>query len=165
MLRGQCATERHVSDVVVSRESTASVARLWQVATDWPGHGRFFPLTTVRADPAEADASGVGTQLHATTRLGPLRLHDPMVVTRWEPPGEPPGERGTCELRKVGRVLGGRTVLEVEPAGTGSRLRWTTDVGPAPEWLRRLVAPVAKVSAIPLYRRVVRGLVREAEDG
>ena len=147
-------------DVVISRESSAPVGRLWQVATDWPGHGRFFPLTTVRADPTESVA-GVGLRLHATTGFGPLRLHDRMVVTRWEPPGE----RGTCELRKVGRVLGGRAVLEVEPVGSGSLLRWTTDVGPAPERLRRLVAPVAKVSAIPLYRHVVRGMVREAEHG
>lgn len=151
-----------MSDVVVTRESTAPVDRLWQVVTDWSGHGRFFPLTTVRADSAEAGSEpGAGVRLYATTRFGPLRLNDPMVVTRWEPPGE----RGTCELRKVGRVLGGRTVLEVEPAGAGSRLRWTTDVGPAPERLRRLVAPVAKVSAIPLYRHVVRGMVREAEHG
>lgn len=165
-----------MSDVVISRESTASVPRLWQVATDWSGHGRFFPLTTVRAvagaasdvagsadaDAAgSADGAGVGARLHAVTRFGPLRLHDRMIVTRWEPPGE----RGVCELRKVGPVLGGRTVLEIEPAGAGSRLRWTTDVGPAPEWLRRLIAPVAKVSAIPLYRHVVRGMVREAERG
>lgn len=155
-----------MSDVVVTRESTAPVDRLWQVVTDWPGHGRFFPLTTVRTDPVEAGTgsdqrSAVGVRLHATTRFGPMRFQDPMIVTRWDPPGE----RGSCELRKVGRVLGGRTVLEVEPSGNGSRLRWTTDVGPAPERLRRLVAPVAKVSAIPLYRHVVRGMVREAEHG
>lgn len=145
-----------MSDVVLVQESSASVARLWQVATDWPGHGRFFPLTTVRVD---AGDPGVGLRLHATTHLGPLRLHDPMVVTRWCPPGE----RGSCELRKTGRILGGRTLLEVEPAGAGSRLRWTTDVGPAPHWVRRLAAPVAKVSAIPLYRHVVRAIAREAE--
>lgn len=150
-------------DVVVSRESTASVDRLWQVVTDWAGHGRFFPLTTVRADAGAPDDAGsaVGLRLHATTRLGPLSLPDRMVVTRWEPPGE----RGTCELRKLGPVLGGRALLEVEPVGSGSRLRWTTDVGPASPWLRRLVAPVAKVSAIPLYRHVVRGMVRAAEHG
>lgn len=151
-----------MSDVVVSRESTAPVARLWQVATDWVGHGRFFPFTTVLVGAAESGAdTGVGLRLHAATRFGPVCLHDPMIVTRWEPPGE----RGVCELRKTGRVLGGRALLEVEPAGTGSRLRWTTDVGPAPERLRRLVAPVAKVSAIPLYRHVVRGMIREAEHG
>lgn len=158
MVRGPFATETRVSDVVVARDSTASVARLWQVATDWPGHGRFFPWTTVRPDRPDP---GIGQRLHATTRLGPVRLHDRMIVTRWEPPGE----RGACELRKVGRVLGGRALLEVESTGTGSRLRWTTDVGPASERLRRLVAPVAKVSAIPLYRHVVRGMVREAEHG
>lgn len=152
-----------MSDVVVTRESTAPVERLWQVVTDWPGHGRFFPLTTVRVEPGVtgSGAAAAGARLHATTRIGPVRLHDRMVVTRWEPPGE----RGSCELRKVGPMLGGRALLEVEPSGSGSRLRWTTDVGPAPERLRRLVAPVAKVSAIPLYRHVVRGMVREAERG
>jgi hypothetical protein len=151
-----------MSDVVVARESTAPVDRLWQVVTDWAGHARFFPLTTVRVESAEdgSDAA-LGVRLQATTRFGPVHFQDPMIVTRWDPPGE----RGRCELRKVGRVLGGRTVLEVEPVGNGSRLRWTTDVGPAPERLRRLVGPVAKVSAIPLYRHVVRGMVREAERG
>lgn len=145
-----------MSDVVLSQGSSASVERLWQVATDWSGHDRFFPLTTVHVD---SGAPGVGLRLHATTRLGPLRLHDPMVVTEWSPPGE----RGRCEVAKRGRVLGGRAVLEVEPTGSGSTLRWTTDVGPAPERLRRAVAPVAKLVAIPLYRHVLRGMTREAE--
>ena len=145
-----------MSDVVLEQQSSASVDRLWQVATDWAGHGRFFPLTTVRV---EAGSPGIGQRLHATTRLGPLRLHDPMVVTRWSPPGE----RGRCELRKDGQVLGGRTVLEVEPAGSGATLRWTTDVGPAPARLRRALAPVSRLAAIPLYRHVLRGMTREAE--
>lgn len=151
-----------MADVVVTRDCSAPVSRLWQVVTDWPGHGRFFPLTTVRVAPGEhTGTDGVGLRLDATTRVGPLQLHDPMIVTRWDPPGE----SGRCELRKVGRLLGGRTILAVEPTETGSRLRWTTDVGPAPERLRRLVAPVARLTAIPLYRHVVRGMVREAEDG
>lgn len=142
--------------MVLTQESSAPVERLWQVATDWSGHGRFFPLTTVRVGPG---GPGVGLRLHATTRLGPLRFQDPMVVTRWSPPGE----RGSVELSKLGRVLGGRAVLDVEPAGSGSRLRWTTDVGPAPLRLRRATAPVARLVAIPLYRHVVRAIVREAE--
>lgn len=144
--------------MVVQHDSAVSVGQLWHVATDWNGHGRFFPATSVRVLSCEA---AVGQRVCATTRLGPLRVHDPMVVTRWEPPGH----SGRCEVRKVGRVLGGRTVLEVEPAGSGSLLRWTTDVGPAQPWLRRLVAPVSKLLAAPLYRRIVREIVREAEHG
>jgi len=147
-----------MGDLVVEHACTAPVSEVWRVATDWNGHGRFFPATsvcTLSSEPA------VGQRIRATTRLGPLWLHDPMVVTRWEPPGE----RGRCEVRKVGRVLGGRTVIEVAPAASGSVLRWTTDVGPAPRWLRRLIAPVAARVAAPLYRRVVRGIAREAEHG
>lgn len=147
-----------MSEVTITGESAASVQRLWAVATDWPGHGRFFPLTTVRVVDGEP---GVGLRVDATTRLGPLRLHDPMVVTRWSPPGE----RGSCELVKQGRVLAGHAELEVEPTATGSRLRWTTDVGPAQKLLRRVTAPVSRLFAIPLYRYVVRGIVREAEHG
>jgi len=147
-----------MGDLVVERESSASVAELWQVATDWDGHGRFFPGTSVHALSSEP---AVGQRVSATTRIGPLRLHDAMLVTRWEPPGE----SGRCEVRKIGRVLGGRTVLEVEPVGSGARLRWTTDVGPAPRLPRRVLAPVSKLIAGPLYRRVVRGMVAEAEHG
>ncbi|WP_446665116.1 SRPBCC family protein [Flexivirga sp. B27] len=144
--------------MVFAEGSSAPVARLWQVATDWSGHGRFFPLTTVQVD---SSATGVGQRLHATTRLGPLHLDDPMVVTRWSPPGE----RGCVELTKLGRVLGGRARLDVEPVGSGSRLRWTTDVGPAPARLRRATAPLSRLAAIPLYRHVVRAIAREAEHG
>lgn len=144
--------------LVVERECSASVAELWRVATDWPGHGRFFPLTTVHADPGQCS---VGTRVTATTRVGPLRLRDPMVITSWEPPGE----RGECELQKEGRVLAGRTTLLVERTADGSRLRWSTDVGPAGRRTRRVLAPLSKITALPLYRHVVRGIVREAEHG
>lgn len=147
-----------VADVVAVHESSASVVRLWRVATDWAGHGSFFPFTTVRVLDREP---GVGQRLEATTRLGPVRLRDPMVVTRWEPPGR----QGVCELQKVGRVLGGRTTLTVERSPRGSRLRWSTDVGPAPLLARRVTAPFAWLAAAPLYRHVVRGIVREAERG
>lgn len=144
-----------MGDLVVERASSASVAELWRVATDWDGHGRFFPGTSVRALTPE---SAVGQRVSAITRIGPLRLHDEMRVTRWEPPGA----SGRCEVRKVGRVIGGRTVIEVEPVGSGSLLRWTTDVGPAPRLAHRLLSPVSKLIAAPLYRRVVGGMVAEA---
>lgn len=147
-----------VADVVVTRECGAPVHRLWEVATDWTAHGRFFPLTTVRV---VTDGRRVGGRIEATTRLGPLRLLDPMIVTKWEPPGE----RGRCELRKVGRLLGGRTVLAVEPTAAGSRLHWSTDVGPASPLLRKVLAPLSRITSAPLYRHVVRGIVREAEHG
>jgi hypothetical protein len=142
--------------LVVEQECSASVAKLWQIATDWERHGRFFPFTTMTVPDG---APAVGQRFEATTRLGPVRLRDPMVVTDWEPPGE----SGRCELRKVGTVLAGRTTLSVEPSAHGSRLRWSTDVGPANPLARRLLAPLARVTAAPLYRHVVRAIVREAE--
>ena len=142
--------------VVVERECSAPVADLWRVATDWAQHGRFFPLTTMEVP---AGQPGLGQRFEATTRLGPVRFRDPMVVTRWDPPGE----SGRCELRKVGRVLGGSTTLSVEPSMHGSRLRWTTDVGPANPLARRVLAPLTRLTAAPLYRHVVRSIVREAE--
>ena len=144
--------------VVVERECSASVADLWRVTTDWARHGRYFPLTTMAVPAGEP---GVGQRFEATTRLGPLRFRDPMVVTGWEPPGA----SGRCELRKLGTVLGGSTTLSVEPTEGGSRLRWSTDVGPANPLARRLLAPLARLTAAPLYRHVVRAIVREAERG
>lgn len=144
--------------VQVTADSDASVGRLWAVATDWAGHGRFFPLTTVAAQDAP---DGVGRELDAVTALGPVRLADPMVLTEWQPPGE----RGRFAIRKVGSVLGGTATVEVTPTATGARISWTTDVGPAPRALRRLIGPINAVAARPLYQRVVRGMAREAERG
>ena len=68
--------------------ATTSLApwRAFEALTDWPAHGRHVALTTVRVT---HDTGGAGTRFGATTALGPLRLEDPMEVTRWEPPRGP----------------------------------------------------------------------------
>ncbi|NNG39156.1 SRPBCC family protein [Flexivirga sp. ID2601S] len=150
-----------MKEIVVTADSSASVARLWQVVSDWDAHSRAFPftrMTVLAGDP------GVGQRLDAITAIGPVRMHDPMTVVRWEPPGES-GASAALAIHKTGRVLGGDATVEVTPTATGSRLTWRTDVGPAPAWLRRLSAPASGPVGGLVYRHAVGRLVAEAEHG
>ncbi|WP_265446082.1 SRPBCC family protein [Flexivirga meconopsidis] len=150
-----------MKELVISADSSASVARLWQVVTDWDAHTRAFPLTRMTV---LAGAPGVGQRLDAVTGVGPLRLHDPMTVTRWDAPQEA-GAPGVFAIRKTGRVLGGGATIEVTPTPRGSRLTWRTDAGPAAAWIRRLSGPVSRVFGRPVYRHAVTRLVAEADHG
>lgn len=151
-------TDRHGAHV--ERTARTGAARLWQVATDWPRHGDGVPATTVTG---QGDA-GVGQQVVAVTRIGPLRLTDSMQVTGWEPATD--DAAGTVRLAKTGRVLHGEAVIEVSPLGPGrSRLTWSETIRPAGRWPGRVVGPVSDVGTTLMLRRLARSLVRAAERG
>lgn len=144
--------------LVVQAYSTASVDRLWEVVTDWNRHGSYFPLTTMSIEPG---APGVGQEFAGTTALGPVRFVDSMVVTQWQPPGH----EGCFAIHKTGRLLAGTATVRVQPEGAGSRITWTTDAGPRPQWLGRLVAPVSRLAGRVIYGRVVTGMAKVAAHG
>ena len=52
----------------------ASVEQVWQRITDWPEHGRWIPLTTVRVTSARPD--GLGSTFVGRSGLGPIGFDD-----------------------------------------------------------------------------------------
>lgn len=87
-------------------------ARLW----DLDRHSASIPLTTVTA--ADGRPLALGSLFTGRTALGPLGFDDVMEVTSWQRPTH-------ATIEKIGRWLGGRITVDVEPRGTGSRLVWS----------------------------------------
>jgi uncharacterized protein YndB with AHSA1/START domain len=145
----------------VVREVAAPVQRVWDTLTDWPSHGRWVPMTTVRT--LSDLPGGVGARFVARSGLGPLGFDDPMTVTTWQPPTD--GSPGRCEFRKTGRVVEGFaafTMTETSPGRT--RLEWTeaiTVVG-----VRRVPGAelVSRVMGRAVFGRAVARAAAEAES-
>src|SRR4051794_14903191 len=98
-------TVRFTSTVDVA----APVERVWERITDWPVHGRWIPLTTVRVTSDRPD--GLGASFVGHTGLGPLGFDDPMVILEWSvPDGDRPGH---CRLEKQGPLLLGTAEVGV----------------------------------------------------
>ncbi|WP_392542942.1 SRPBCC family protein [Oryzobacter telluris] len=138
----------------ISRSTLLAPDRAWAAVTDLAEHTRHVPLTDV-----EVPEGGLrlGAEVVATTRLGPLRFADRMLVTALEP-----GTR--LRLVKTGRFLHGWADIEVtgDPAAPGaSRVEWTEEL-----WLpglRRLTRPLGDRLGPVLFGRVVEGLLHRAE--
>ena len=144
--------------ISMKRSTTASVDDVWAVASDWSLHGNYFPLThmTVADEPA-----GVGQHFTAVSKLGPLAMPDPMVVTQWSPPHN--GGPGSFAIRKLGKVLSGTVDFTVTATPTGSELSWVTDVSPAPAPLAVLSKPFSTPISRGLYAGVLKKIVAAAE--
>ncbi len=136
----------------------APVETVWPIVVDWPRHGDWVPLTTVRV--LTPEARGVGVRFVGRTALpgpaGRIGFDDVMEVVEWREPGAT--ARGRCTVVKLGRLLGGRAWFEVaaEPGGR-SRVTWSEDVEPVPlrPLRRRLAAGVGPG---------VRGVVNRSVD-
>ncbi|MGO0577172.1 SRPBCC family protein [Ornithinimicrobium panacihumi] len=128
----------------------------WALLWDLDRHTRHVPLTTVgpgAGAPAGSSPGaplGPGAEFTATTRLGPVRIDDRMVVTRWEPPH-------LAVIEKVGRPLGGQIEAALEPHGAGTLLRWhqSVSVGRIPAPLVRLALPAVREGYRQALRRIV----------
>ncbi|MFZ0158837.1 MAG: SRPBCC family protein [Kineosporiaceae bacterium] len=145
-------------------EVAAPVDRVWAALVDWPRHGAWVPLTTVRT--LTPSPAGVGARFVGRTALGPLGFDDVMKVVVWQPPD---GARpGFCEVAKVGRLLQGMASFEVVASeqtdgGARSRVSWTEDVRVAPEWLTRPFGSlIALISGLGL-RRVLAAMAADVE--
>ena len=138
---------------------SAPVERVWQKITDWPAHGRWVPLTTVRVTSARGD--GVGATFVGRTGIGPVAFDDPMEIVEWTPPAA--GAAGHCAVRKLGRVVLGRAWVDVTPREGGSTVDWTEEVHLAPVRLTRPLEPLIALGGRLGFDRVLRGLARELE--
>ena len=83
----------------VQLDVAAGVDQVWARMVDWPAHGRWVPLTTVRV--LTPSGSGVGARFVGRTGLGLLAFDDPMEIVGWRPPLD--GVAGRCEVVKQGR--------------------------------------------------------------
>jgi carbon monoxide dehydrogenase subunit G len=137
----------------------APVDQVWQRITDWPVHGRWIPLTTVRVTSPRPD--GVGARFVGRTAIGPIGFDDPMEVDEWSAPA--PGRPGHCRVRKQGRVVLGWAEFEVAARSGGARVTWTEEVELAPVRLTRpfgrLIAAGGKLG----FDRALRTMARELE--
>jgi hypothetical protein len=138
----------------------APVDRVWARITDWPVHGRWIPLTTVRVTSDRPD--GVGATFVAFSGIGRLGFADPMEIVEWTLPA--PGRAGYCRVAKHGRVVLGWAGFEVaEGSAGGSVVRWTEDVQVAPVRLTRpadrLIAAAGRVG----FNRALRTMAQELE--
>ncbi len=135
----------------------APAEAVWKLVTDWPAHGRWIPLTTVRIDPSGPARPGVGTHFTGRTELGPIGFDDPMEVLRWQPPAG--AEPGTCRVTKLGPWVPGWAEIRVEPVAGGTRLVWIEDI--RPRWTPRWAAPVVTAVGSLLFGRTLRRMAAE----
>ncbi|MFN8077937.1 MAG: SRPBCC family protein [Kineosporiaceae bacterium] len=137
----------------------APAGQVWAVLVDWPRHGAWVPLTTVRT--LTPSGLGLGARFVGRTAApGPLRVlgfDDVMEVVAWQPPEG--GATGRCEVVKLGRVVRGGAEFEVEPLDAErTRVHWVEDVVVP----RPLVRPVAVIAGWGLDR-VLRAMARDIE--
>ncbi|MFP5023140.1 SRPBCC family protein [Pseudonocardia phyllosphaerae] len=99
-------------------------AVLWEVVTDWAGQSAWMLGT--RVEVTAGDGRSVGTELCATTGVGPLAVADTMRITDWsEPAAGAPGRREVVVVH-TGKVVRGEGVFAVEDLGPDrSRFLWT----------------------------------------
>jgi len=143
----------------IERSVAVSPRRVWEVITDWEGHARWIPLTTMSLDP---DPVGVGWSFTGLTGVGRLRFADAMRITEWAPPaGLGPG---MFRLVKVGRLLAGWAEVSVLPldGGRQTRLLWRENIVIRPVVLGRLLGPLTDPLNKALFSRVVDAMVAEA---
>jgi hypothetical protein len=150
-----------VAHTVVAVDVDAPATATWDLLVDWPAHGRWVPLTTVRV--LTASGAGVGARFVGRTGAGPLAFDDPMEVVAWSPPSG--GSAGHCAVVKQGRVIFGSARFDVTPRPDGGcRVTWTYDIDVAPVRLTRPVAPLVAFVAGRGVRSALRAMAREVES-
>jgi Polyketide cyclase / dehydrase and lipid transport len=157
-----------VARITAVTDVAAPASRAWQLVTDWPSHGRWVPLTTVRVIEAGAGGRGVGTRFVGRTGLGPIGFDDPMTVTAFVPPsGDLHGDAvGRCDVDKLGEVVRGTAWFEVQPVDSHRcRITWGEDVEIAPRALTRLLRPWVEAGGRQGLRSVLRSFARDAARG
>jgi uncharacterized protein YndB with AHSA1/START domain len=143
----------------VSVDVAAPVERVWERLTDWPQHGRWIPLTTVRVTSARPD--GVGATFLARTGIGPIGFDDPMEIVEWTAPAD--GRPGFCKVRKHGRVILGWASCEVASRPGGSTVSWTEDVEVAPVRFTRPIDRLIGAGGKIGFTRALRAMAKEIE--
>ena len=136
-----------VRDLTVSVPIDAPVSTVWGVVTDWETQGEWMLGTAVRV--TGGDGVSLGSELAATTGVGPLGVTDTMEIVGWDPP-----HRAT--VRHTGRLVRGSGVFTVlardggDGDGGGDRAVF--------HWTEQLELPLGVLGALgwPLVRPAFR---------
>ena len=131
------------SDITVSVDIDAPVDTVWAAVTDWESQGEWMLGTAVRV--TRGDGASLGSELSATTGVGPLGVTDTMEIVGWDPPYR-------AVVRHTGAVVRGSGVFAVAPRGDGSVFHWT----------EQLELPLGALGAAgwPVVRPVFRAGIR-----
>jgi uncharacterized protein YndB with AHSA1/START domain len=136
--RSASVAERPIETFVVV---DAPIQRVWSEIADVEGQPRWMrDLKRVRL--LTPGPIGVGTRADGTVGIVGIRVHDPVTITRFEPP--------TAFAISHDGAFGGRGLLTLEPGADGSStiVRWQESL--IPPMLPRLGARVLR----PLLREV-----------
>ena len=107
-------------EITLSVDVDAPAGTVWDVVTDWESQGEWMLGTSVRV--TRGDGAGVGSELAATTGVGPLGVTDTMEIVGWDPP-----HRAT--VRHTGAVVrGSGTFTVVERGESASTFWWSEDL-------------------------------------
>jgi hypothetical protein len=148
----------------VTQDVGAPASEAWAVLVDWPRHGDWVPLTTVRVLTPRSD--GVGAKFVGRSGVGPLAFDDPMAVADWQvPAGDDPGSApGRCEVVKSGRVVHGRAVFTVAALpGRRCRVTWHEDVTVSPRRITRYAEPLIAIVGRAAFAATMRAFARDVE--
>ena len=142
----------------LSRRFDVSARELWDELVDWPAHGAWIPATSIEGGPGESSA--VGYTFTAWTGFRPVALEDRMRVTRCD--WDDAGQTGTCDVEKLGPLLGGTAGFTVRSGPTGSVLDWREDVTVPylPGLLSGVAAFVGRVGFTLALRSLAKVLAR-----
>ena len=136
-------------EITLSVDVDAPVQTVWDVVTDWENQGEWMLGTRVRV--TGGDGRSRGSELAATTGVGPLGVTDTMEIVGWDPP-----HRAT--VRHTGTVVrGSGTFTVVERDADRAEFVWSEDLDLPLGALGALGWPVVR----PLF---AWGLQRSLDD-
>jgi carbon monoxide dehydrogenase subunit G len=146
-------------EITVSVDVDAPVETVWREVTDWESQGEWMLGTDVKV--THGDGTSVGSELAATTGVGPVGVTDTMEIVGWDPP-----HRAT--VRHTGRIVRGSGVFSVlERRGTdgseGSTFVWSEQLDLPLGPLGAVGWPVVKPAFALGLRRSLDALARRCE--
>ncbi|MEY3310422.1 MAG: hypothetical protein RL107_558 [Actinomycetota bacterium] len=131
------------------------ITHVWERLTDWGSHSAWIPNTVVDVT---TQTNGVGTEFVGVTRIGPLRLDDPMTVSESHPPKR--GE-ASCMVTKTGLVLGGTAGFTLRALGDSTtRLDWFEDIHLKPQAFFWWTAPFVRAIGTVAFRSALKAFAR-----
>lgn len=139
----------------IQLELPHSIGRVWEHLIDWESHSAWIPNTVVTVT---KQTNGLGTEFVGITRIGPMRLDDPMTVTESSPPKN---GQASCVVTKTGLVLGGTagfTLTTVDESTT--RVDWFEDIHLKPQVIFWWTAPFIVAIGTIAFRSALKAFAR-----